>query len=77
MKTPTYMIIETDPDGDSYEIHKELKEAKGSFEEKRTSGSLWSEGTLYLIEVKAKSFGFCSQGIMYGAEIIEEHEFAK
>lgn len=74
MKTPTYMIIETDPDGDSYEIHKELKEAKQSFEEKKASGSLWSEGTLYLIEVKDKSFGFGTQG-MYGADVIEEHEF--
>lgn len=74
MKNPTYMIIETDPDGDSYELHKDLKEAKASFDERKKSGSLWSEGTLYLVEVTDKRFGFGSQG-MYGADVIEEHEF--
>lgn len=74
MENPTYMIIETDPDGDSYEIHKELEEAKESFQQKKTKAALWSEGTIYLVEVKDKKFGFGVQG-MYGADVIEEHEF--
>lgn len=69
------MIIETDPDGDNYELHTELKEAKESFDERKQSGSLWSEGTLYLVEVKGKKFGFGASGDIYGADVIEEHVF--
>jgi hypothetical protein len=75
MSNKTYMIIEADPDGDGYEIHKELKEAKDAFEERKKGGSFWSEGTLYLVEIKSKKFGFGTNGDIYGADIIEEHQF--
>ncbi len=75
MASKTYMIIEADSDGDSYEIHKELQKAKESFEERKKSNTFWGEGTIYLIEVKDKKFGFGSRGDMFGAEVIESHTF--
>jgi hypothetical protein len=75
MASKTYMIIEADPDGDSYELHNELQKAKKSFEEIKKSNTFWGEGTIYLIEVKDKKFGFGSRGDMFGAEVIESHTF--
>jgi hypothetical protein len=74
MSKQTYMIIESDPDGDSYEIHKDLKKAEKSFKERKKTSPIFSEATIYLVEVKDKKFGFGSHG-MYGAEVIEEHQF--
>ncbi len=70
----TYVIIEANPDGDSYEIHNQLEEAKKSFEERKSTSSIWAEGTIYLVEVKDKKFGFGSMGDIYGADVIEQHE---
>lgn len=76
MDKPTYMIIKTDPDGDSYQIHQELEKARKSFVDSKDSATIWGEGTLYLVEVENLSdFGFGSQGDFYGGEILEEHNF--
>jgi hypothetical protein len=75
MSKQTYMIIENDPDGDSYEIHDNLQEAEESFEEKKKTAPIFSEATIYLIEVKDKKFGFGARGDLYGGEVIKEHQF--
>jgi len=71
----TYLIIESDSDGNSYQIHKELEQAKKAFDGCRGKGVLWGEGTIYLVEVKETKFGFDSKGKLFGAEIINEHKF--
>ena len=75
MSNKTYVIIENDTDGDSYQIHEELKVAKKAFKQCKEKGTLWAEGTVYLIEVKDKKFGFDTKGLIYGAEVIKEHQF--
>ncbi len=75
MKKEIYMIIDANPDGDSYEIHTDLKEAHKAFKEKKKSKSdiILGEGTLYLIHVEnPKDFGFGGYGDVYGGEVIEE-----
>jgi hypothetical protein len=75
MSDKTYVIIETDLDGDSYQIHNRLKEAKKAFNYCKKNGTLWNEGTIYLIELKDKKFGITPKGEVYGGEIIKEHQF--
>jgi len=74
MSKQKYVIIEANPEGDSYEIHKKLKDAKKSFDKRKITPSIWSEGTLYLVEVKDKKFGFGVRGEIYGADVIDQHK---
>ena len=74
MSKQTYVIIEANPDGDSYEIHQKIKEAKKSFDRRKLTVSIWAEGTIYLVEVKDKKFGFGNSGEIYGADVIEQHQ---
>ena len=74
MKKPIYMLINCDPDGDSYEIYDNLKEGKESFNEKKKDPPVFGDIIIYLIEVKnPRDFGFGSRGDMCGAEIILEY----
>lgn len=71
----TYLIIESDSDGNTYQIHKELNEAQKAFEGCKGKGVLWGEGTIYLVEVNAQKWGFDAKGKLFGAEIIKEQQF--
>lgn len=67
-----YMVIESSPDGDNYQIHSSLKEARTSFSSESEKSIILGESTFYLVEVKdQRNFGFGARGDFYGGEIIE------
>lgn len=75
MANKTFVIIEIDPDGDNYQIHTKFKEAQKAFNKSKQKGTLWAEGSIYLVQVKDKKFGFLPTGEIYGAELIQSHKF--
>jgi len=68
-----YMVIEANPDGDRYQMHSDLQEAKESFNKEKQNSFVFSDSTFYLVGVQEKAdFGFSSKGGFYGGEVIEE-----
>lgn len=69
-----YILIETSPDGDSYEISNNLPKIQEKFEEKKYEGN--TEGYLYLVEVEEETeFGFGAYGDLFGGNVLMEHNY--
>jgi len=68
-----YVVIQCNPDGDTYSIHSSLERAQESYDKSIDYAD--EESPLYLAEVKEDTdFGFGAQGDFFGGEILKSSE---
>ena len=68
-----YIVIQCNPDGDTYSIHSSLERAQESYDKSIDYAD--EESPLYLEEVKEDTdFGFVAQGDFFGGEILKSSE---
>jgi hypothetical protein len=68
-----YIVIQCNPDGDTYSIHSSLERAQESYDKSIDYAD--EESPLYLVEVKEDTdFGFGAQGDFFGGEILKSSQ---
>ena len=68
-----YIVIQCNPDGDTYSIHSSLERAEASYDQSIDYAD--EESPLYLVQVEEdRDFGFGAQGDFFGGEILKSSE---
>ena len=68
-----YIVIQCNPDGDTYSIHSSLERAQESYDKSIDYAD--EESPLYLVQVEEDQyFGFGAWGDFFGGEILKSSE---